>query len=269
MALVIPAIDLRGGKCVRLLQGDYADETVYFDDPVKMAKLWRVQNARVLHVVDLDAARGGADDGAHNREAIAALCQALDIPVQLGGGIRSLDDIEAALGMGVYRVVIGTAAVRDPAFISAAIERFGCRRVVVSIDAKDGEARVEGWTEGGGVNAVALALDMEQRGVRRFVYTDIRRDGTMDGPNVQAYRALGQRLSDARITASGGVGGYEDLLRIQELAAYRVDSVIVGRALYENAFPCQQFWAWNDLEHVDLEHFSTARLKDEALPQNC
>ena len=279
MALVLPALDLRGGKCVRLHQGDYAEETVYFDDPVKMAKLWRVQNARVLHVVDLDAARGGMGAGDNNRAAVAAVCEALDIPVQLGGGIRSMQAIEAALDLGVYRVVLGTAAVREPALVSEAIARFGCRRVVVGIDAKDGEARVEGWTEGGGVDAVALALDMEQRGVRRFVYTDISRDGTMEGPNVQAYRALGKRLSKAKITASGGVGGYEDLLRIQELSSYRVDSVIVGRALYENAFPCQQFWAWNDLEHVDLDRYSTACLRidanregvtpEEALPQDC
>lgn len=269
MALVLPALDLRGGKCVRLHQGDYAEETVYFDDPVKMAKLWRVQNARVLHVVDLDAARGGAEQGANNRTAVQAICQALDVPVQLGGGIRSLEAVEAALAMGVYRVVIGTAAVRNPALISEIIARFGCRRVVVGIDAKDGEARVEGWTEGGGIDAVELALDMERRGVRRFVYTDISRDGTMQGPNIKAYRALGRRLSEAKITASGGVGGYDDLLRIQELAPYRVDSVIVGRALYENAFPCQQFWAWNDLDHVDLDRFSTAPLKEEALPRDC
>jgi phosphoribosylformimino-5-aminoimidazole carboxamide ribotide isomerase len=270
VALVLPALDLRGGRCVRLHQGDYAEETVYFDDPVKMAKLWRVQDACALHVVDLDAARGGLGGGGDdNREAVRAVCEALDIPVQLGGGIRSLEAVEAALEMGVYRVVIGTAAVREPALVSEAIERFGCRRVVVSIDADGGEARVDGWTEGGGVDAIELALDMEQRGARRFVYTDISRDGTMEGPNVEAYRTLGRRLSEAKITASGGVGGYDDLLRIQELAPYRVDSVIVGRALYENAFPCQQFWAWNDLEGVDLDRFSTAQLKDEALPQDC
>ncbi|PSQ98487.1 MAG: 1-(5-phosphoribosyl)-5-[(5-phosphoribosylamino)methylideneamino]imidazole-4-carboxamide isomerase [Bacteroidetes bacterium QS_9_68_14] len=270
MALVLPALDLRGGRCVRLRQGDYAEETVYFDDPVKMARLWRVQNACALHVVDLDAARGGlGGEGEDNRDAIGAICEALDVPVQLGGGIRSLEAIEAALEMGVYRVVIGTAAVREPALVSEAIERFGCRRVVVSIDAEDGEARVDGWTEGGGTGVAELALDMEERGVRRFVYTDIRRDGTMEGPNVEAYRTLGQRLHKAKITASGGVGGYDDLLRIQELAPYGVDSVIVGRALYENAFPCQQFWAWNDLDSVDLDRFSTAQLKDEALPSDC
>ena len=266
MALVIPAIDIRGGRCVRLHQGAYDRETVYFDDPVKMAKLWRVQNARVLHVVDLDAARGDTDN---NREAIADLCDALDIPVQLGGGIRSMEHLEAAFDMGVYRVVIGTAAVRNPDFVSEAIERYSCRRIVVGIDARDGEARVEGWTEGSGVDATELALEMEDRGVRRIVYTDISRDGTMQGPNVQAYRALGRTLTDCKITASGGVGEHQDLLKIQSLRSYGVDSVIVGKALYENAFPCQQFWCWNDKDAVDLDTFSTAPLRDTSVVDNC
>ena len=262
MTLVIPAIDLRGGRCVRLHQGAYDDETVYFDDPVKMAKLWRVQNARTLHVVDLDAARGGSDDRADNRDVIAPMCDALDIPVQLGGGIRSIEQIQQALDMGVYRVILGTAAVRNPDFVSEAIDRFGCSRVVVGIDARDGEARVQGWTEGSGVDAVDLALDMEARGVRRIVYTDISRDGTMKGPNVGAYRTMGRHLTKAKITASGGVGAYDDLLKIQTLHPYGVDSVICGTALYENRFPCQQFWCWNDKDNVDLDTFSTARLRD-------
>lgn len=266
MALVIPAIDIRGGRCVRLHQGEYDRETVYFDDPVKMAKLWRVQNARVLHVVDLDAARGDADN---NRAAIADLCDALDIPVQLGGGIRSMEHLQAAFDMGVYRVVIGTAAVRNPDFVSDAIERYSCSRIVVGIDARDGEARVQGWTEGSGVDATELALEMEARGVRRIVYTDISRDGTMQGPNVDAYRALGRALTDCKITASGGVGEHRDLLKIQGLRSYGVDSVIVGKALYENAFPCQQFWCWNDRDTVDLDTFSTAPLRDPSVIDNC
>ena len=266
MTLVIPAIDLRGGRCVRLHQGSYEDETVYFDDPVDMAKLWRVQNARTLHVVDLDAARGGSEDRDDNRDVIGRIADALDVPIQLGGGIRSMEQIEAALDMGVYRVIIGTAAVRDPDLVEEAIERFSCRRIVVGIDARDGEARVQGWTEGSGVDAVELAVEMEKRGVRRIIYTDISRDGTMTGPNVQAYRTLGRALDEAKITASGGVGEHEDLLKIQSLEPYGVDSVIVGKALYENRFPCQQFWAWNDKDAVDLDAFSTAKLRDDAAP---
>ncbi len=256
--LVIPALDIRGGRCVRLYQGSYARETVYFDDPLKMAKLWRLQNARVLHIVDLDAARGGTES---NRRVIADICAELDIPIQLGGGLRSLEDIEAALALGVYRVVLGTVAVRNPDLITEAVARFSASRVVVGIDARDGEVRVEGWTEGSGLDAVEMAMDIERRGVRRIVYTDIGRDGTLEGPNEAAYRTLGTHLKDARITASGGVGGYADLLKIKALTPYRVDSVIVGRALYENKFPCQQFWCWHYKEELDLGRFSTAPLK--------
>lgn len=258
MTLVIPAIDIRNGRCVRLHQGSYDEETIYFDDPVKMAKLWRIQNARTLHVVDLDAARGDADN---NREVIREMCETLDIPIQLGGGIRSMEQIEEALSMGVYRVILGTAAVRHPDLIEKAVETFTSSRIVVSIDARDGEIRVEGWTEGSGVDAVEFAQEMEQRGVRRIVYTDISRDGTMEGPNVEAYRTLGRNLSNTRITASGGVGNYEDLLSIQALQPYGVDSVIVGTALYENRFPCQQFWAWHDKDEIDLDTYSTAPLR--------
>lgn len=261
MTLVIPAIDIRDGRCVRLHQGSYDEETVYFDDPIKMAKLWRIQNARTLHVVDLDAARGDADN---NREVIREMCASLDIPIQLGGGIRTMEQIKEALDMGVYRVILGTAAVQNPNLVERAISRFTASRIVVSIDARDGEVRVEGWTEGSGVDAIEFAQDMERRGVRRIVYTDISRDGTMEGPNVEAYRTMGKNLSNIRITASGGVGDYEDLLSIQALQPYGVDSVIVGTALYENRFPCQQFWAWHEKDEIDLDTFSTARLRTEA-----
>ncbi len=263
--LVIPAIDLRDGKCVRLYQGSYQQETIYYDDPVKMAKLWRVQNARVIHVVDLDAALGGSKN---NRDVVRRICQELDIPVQLGGGIRSLDDIETALDLGVYRVIIGTTAIREPELVTEAIKRYTCSRVAVGIDARDGEVRVDGWTEGSGVGAVDLALDMEQRGVRRIIYTDISRDGTLEGPSIEAYRTLGKRLNLARITASGGVGNYEDLIRLKDLEPYRVDSVIIGRALYENRFPCQQFWCWNYKERVDLNDYSSAEM-NEAAKDDC
>ena len=257
--LVIPAIDLRDGRCVRLRQGRYEDETVYFDDPVRMAKLWRVMNTKVLHLVDLDAARTTTEGDDHNRDVIARIAAALDVPVQVGGGIRTLEDVEAMLALGVYRVVLGTAAVRDPDLVGQAVERFGASRIVVGIDAKDGEVRTEGWEAGSGVGAVELAVDMEARGVRRFVYTDISRDGTLEGPNVAAYREMADHLTRAKITASGGVGEYRDLLALQAVEREGIDSVVVGRALYENRFPCQQFWCWHRKDEVDLDRFSTAR----------
>lgn len=259
MTLVIPAIDIKDGRCVRLYQGSYEQEKVYFNDPVKMAKLWRIQNAKVLHVVDLDAARG---DRGINDDVIHSICQCLDIPVQVGGGIRSIDDVERLLDAGAYRVVMGTSAVREPEVIKEAIDRFGDRRIVVAIDARDGEVRVEGWTEGSGLPAVDFATQMEHLGCSRFIYTDISRDGTLEGPNVQAYREMGGALKKARITASGGVSGYRDLLRVSELEQYRVDSVVVGRALYENCFPCQKIWCWNYKDDVDLDRYSSAPLCD-------
>jgi phosphoribosylformimino-5-aminoimidazole carboxamide ribotide isomerase len=255
MFLVIPAIDLRGGHCVRLNQGKYEEETVYYDDPVKMAKLWRVQNCKVLHVVDLDAALG---QGVNNRAIIRRITETLDIPVQVGGGIRTMDDIDGALACGVYRVILGTAAVKDPDLVSEAVKKHGASRIVVGIDARDGEAKVQGWTEGSGKDAVEMALDMEARGCRRIVYTDISRDGTMEGPNLEAYTRLSSALKRCRITASGGVGSFHDLLALQEMKSMGVDSVIVGRALYEDTFPCQKTWCWNYKEEVDLDCFSSA-----------
>jgi phosphoribosylformimino-5-aminoimidazole carboxamide ribotide isomerase len=269
--LVIPAIDLRDGHCVRLQQGDYAAETVYFDDPVQMAKLWRVMNARVIHVVDLDAARTSGlepNSATSNRAIIKRMAESIDIPIQVGGGVRTLEDIEELLSCGVYRVVLGTVAARDPDMVEEAVEQFGCRRIIVGIDARDGEVRVEGWEVGAGLSAVDLALDLENRGVRRFIYTDIARDGMLNGPNLEAYRELGMRLSHAHLTASGGVSGYIDLLRLAELSQHGVDSVIVGRALYENRFPCQQFWCWHQKAQVNLEQYSTAPLADDTTCAN-
>ena len=257
MILLIPAVDLLGGQCVRLWQGSYEQKTVYYQDPVKMAKLWRVQNARVLHVVDLDAARGNVVSS--NRSAIGAICDALDIPVQVGGGIRSIGDIESLLDKGASRVILGTVAVRNPNLVSEAIARFTPARVVVGIDARDGEVRVEGWTKGSGITALDLATDMEARGVRRIIYTDISRDGTMAGPNLEAYRNLSRQLRRIRITASGGVGNYSHLAALNTLEPDGVDSVIVGRSLYENKFPCQKIWFWNYKERINLDDFSSAR----------
>lgn len=227
---------------MRLLQGSYARETVYSKDPARMARRWQEHRARYVHVVDLDAARGGSPGRPHNRINIARICEAVAIPVQVGGGIRSLEDIGAVLVLGAARVILGTVAVQNPDLVSEALTRYSADRIVVGIDARRGEVRVEGWTEGSGADAVDLALDMEARGVRRIVYTDISRDGTMEGPNLAAYKELGRRLSTTMITASGGVGDRTDLEKIAALQSYRVDSVIVGRALYENRLPLQELW---------------------------
>lgn len=231
-----------------------------------MAKLWRVQNARTLHLVDLDAAHANKVD---NRAVIREIAQSLDIPVEVGGGFRTMDDIAEMLDAGVYRVVLGTAAVREPDFVEEAIATYSCSRVVVGIDAREREVLADAREHGTGVDAVDFALEMERRGVRRIVYVDVARDGMLCGPDIPTYRILGENLTRCRITASGGVSGYRDLLRLQELTPLGLDSVIVGRALYENQFPCQQFWCWHRKDLVDLDIYSTARLAVPLPPGSC
>lgn len=243
MLLVIPAIDLRHGHCVRYCDGR-EEEAVYFHDPVQMAKLWRVQNAKVLHLMDRDPREGEA--ATDNRAVIARIAASLDIPVQVGGRAFTLDDVAELLDLGVYRVQVASEAARDEDFVAEAVRRFGGSRVVVGV--KLGDAA-----------ALDHAAALEARGVRRFVAAERERSSTLEGPPVEHLRALGERLEKARITAAGGIGGYRDLLALEPLVP-RVDSVIVARALYENRFPCQRFWCWHDLEHVDLERFSTAPL---------
>ncbi|MDX1419870.1 MAG: HisA/HisF-related TIM barrel protein [Rubricoccaceae bacterium] len=243
MPLVIPAIDLRHGHCVRYCDGR-EEEAVYFHDPVRMAKLWRVQNAKVLHLMDRDPREG--EPAGDNREVIAKIAAALDIPVQVGGRAFALEDVADLLNLGVYRVEIASEAARDADFVEEAVRQFGSSRVVVGVPLGDD-------------GALDHAAALEARGVRRFVAAERARSSTLEGPPVQRLRALVDRLGQARVTAAGGVGDYRDLLALQPLAP-RVDSVIVARALYENRFPCQRFWCWHDLARVDLERFSTAPL---------
>lgn len=221
---IYPAIDIQDGKCVRLFKGSFSDVTVYGDDPVEMAKKWESQGGEFLHVVDLDGARYGQGK---NAELISKICMALQIPVQTGGGIRTMEDIESRLSCGVSRVIIGTKAVRDEDFVKEAVERFG-EKIVIGIDAKDGFAATEGWEEVSGFRAVELAKKMSALGVSGFVYTDIATDGTLAGPNVPAMREMAESVP-ANVIASGGIGSYE---HIRALRPTGVEGVIVGRALY-------------------------------------
>lgn len=221
---IYPAIDIQDGKCVRLFKGSFSDVTVYGDNPVEMAKKWESQGGEFLHVVDLDGARYGQGK---NAELIRKICMALQIPVQTGGGIRTMEDIESRLSCGVSRVIIGTKAVRDEDFVKEAVERFG-EKIVIGIDAKDGFAATEGWEEVSGFRAVELAKKMSALGVSGFVYTDIATDGTLAGPNVPAMREMAESVP-ANVIASGGIGSYE---HIRALRPTGVEGVIVGRALY-------------------------------------
>jgi phosphoribosylformimino-5-aminoimidazole carboxamide ribotide isomerase len=228
--IVYPAIDLRAGRCVRLTQGDFARETVYGDDPIVVARRWEALGARWLHVVDLDGARAGRPAQA---PLVAAICAAVRIPVQVGGGLRDGAAVETVLEGGAARVVLGTVAVREPA-LCARLCRAWPGRVAVGIDARDGVARVAGWLEGGAVEATALARNAARNGAAAIVYTDIGRDGTEQGPDLAGTRAVA-RAAGIPVIASGGVGSLEHVRAVAALAADGVAGVIVGRALYTGA----------------------------------
>ena len=230
---VIPAIDLRGGKCVRLYQGDFAQETVYSDDPVEVALRWQEMGAARLHVVDLD---GAAQGKPANLGVIESIARSLEAPIQMGGGIRDMAAVERAFGIGVKRVVIGTSAVSNPDLVESACKRLGSEALIVGVDTRDGLVATRGWRESTPVTAKDLILRMTALGVRRFIYTDISRDGAMTEPNFQEIERL-VRDTDAKIVASGGVSSIE---RLRQLAALGVEGAIVGKALYENAIDLRE-----------------------------
>ncbi|MDQ2785451.1 MAG: 1-(5-phosphoribosyl)-5-[(5-phosphoribosylamino)methylideneamino]imidazole-4-carboxamide isomerase [Chloroflexota bacterium] len=223
--IVIPAIDLRGGKCVRLLHGDFSRETVYGDDPVAMAHHWAGAGAAILHVVDLDGAAAGCP---RQTELIAAICAAIPIPVEVGGGLRTLADIDATLAAGVSRVVLGTAAIETPDLVTAALMAHGPERIVLGLDARDGYVATGGWLETSNVRAVDLARAMAACGVRHVVATDIARDGARTGPNVAFLAEIA--TSGLAVIASGGVKDRSHLTLLAAISG--VEAVITGTALY-------------------------------------
>ncbi len=225
--MLYPAVDIKNGKCVRLLQGRFDAITEYGDDPVAMAKKWEALGAEYLHVVDLDGARSGM---AGNRATIKAMAAAVSIPVQTGGGVRTPADVEELLEAGLARVILGTSAVRDRGMVKRAIERFG-DRIVIGIDAKDGFVAVEGWESGSGLEATAFAREMALLGAKTVIYTDIATDGTLAGPNLTAMRDM-IGSSGLDVIASGGVGSIEDLLALARIGAV---GAITGKAIYTGA----------------------------------
>ncbi len=225
--LIIPAIDIRGGKCVRLFQGDYERETVYGDDPAAMAERWISQGARFLHLVDLDGAREGAP---RNRLAIGAVLEKVSVPVQVGGGIRDLATAGDYLSSGVHRVIVGTAAISDPGFLREASRRWP-GRVAVDVAARKGKAAAAGWTLDTEIRAVDLARRCEGDGAAAIIYTDVQRDGAERGINLEETRQVARAVS-IPVIASGGVSTLEDIEALLPLEKDGVVGVIVGRALY-------------------------------------
>ncbi len=235
--LIIPAIDIKDGHCVRLRQGDMADATVYSEDPAAMARHWLSQGARRLHVVDLNGAAAGIPK---NETVIKDIVQALgdELPVQLGGGIRDLDTIERFLDFGVSYVVIGTAAVKNPGFLQDACTAFS-GHIIVALDARDGKVAVEGWSKMTGHDVVDLALKFQDYGVEAIIYTDIGRDGMLTGVNVDATVKLARELR-IPVIASGGLTNIKDVEELCHLESEGINGVITGRAIYQGTLDFKQ-----------------------------
>lgn len=230
---IIPSIDLKSGRCVRLFQGDFQRETVFSDNPVSVALRWQNQGAARLHLVDLDGAAQGTPA---NTAAISEILDSLSIPVQVGGGIRSLAAAEAFIKLGAGRVVIGTAAVEDPDLVRALCASLGSERIVVAVDAREGKVATRGWANDTSVEVLDLAGQMAELGVTRLLYTDISRDGTLTQPNYQANQELAQK-SGMAVLASGGIAALEHVSRLKETG---VEGAIVGTALYTGAVDLAQ-----------------------------
>lgn len=226
--IIFPAIDIRGGKCVRLIKGDFNQETVFSDRPEIMAKKWQDEGGKYLHLVDLDGALAGKSQ---NLATVEMILKTVDIPVELGGGIRTMENIETVLDMGVSRVILGSVAVKNPQLVKDACKKYGSERIVVGIDAKDGIVAVDGWGVSGNVEAKELAKKMALGGVKHIIYTDISRDGTLSGVNAQATAEIA-RYSGAKVVASGGVSSIEDIKLLKQYEADGIEGVIVGKSIY-------------------------------------
>lgn len=233
--IILPAIDLKEGKCVRLEQGLMEKDTVYSDDPAAQARTWQEQGGEYLHIVDLDGAFAGVPK---NRDAIEAIVAAIDIPCEIGGGIRDMQTIEAYLALGVDRVILGTIAKENPAFVEEACRAFP-GRIVVGIDAKDGLVAVRGWADVTEKKATELAKEMEGFGVTAIIYTDIARDGMMQGPNIEATKNLAESIS-IPVIASGGLSSLDDIRRLMEIESSGVTGIITGKAIYSGAIDLRE-----------------------------
>jgi phosphoribosylformimino-5-aminoimidazole carboxamide ribotide isomerase len=233
---IIPAVDIKDGKCVRLEQGVMDRETVFSEHPEQMAVQWEMKGAEKLHLVDLDGAVTGRPV---NKKAIQTITESLSIPVELGGGIRSLQAIEEYIGLGIHDVIIGSAAYKDPDLVGEACERFP-GRIIVGIDARDEQVAVQGWTEPTGLSAIEIAREFEAAGIKSFIYTDIARDGMKSGPNIESIRRFA-RATSIPVIAAGGISSVKDIEELLALQKDGVSGVIIGRALYDGVI---------DLEYI-------------------
>jgi phosphoribosylformimino-5-aminoimidazole carboxamide ribotide isomerase len=234
--LIIPAIDLNGGRCVRLSQGRKSEVTTYDAEPVDVARQFELDGATMIHVVDLDRAFGESDSP--NRRVLKSILASVVTPIEFGGGVRTVDDARLLSDLGVARIVLGTVACESPELTEEMVARFGSK-ICVGIDARDGIVMTRGWEASSGKDAIQLAREVAALGVQRIVYTDIARDGMLTGPNISQTVAVA-RAAQVKITASGGVGTLDDLRRLRDSGEPLIDSVIVGKALYEGTFQLKE-----------------------------
>jgi phosphoribosylformimino-5-aminoimidazole carboxamide ribotide isomerase len=230
--IIIPAIDILDGKCVRLFQGDYRKETVYDDNPVGMAIKWEKAGGEMIHLVDLDGAKDGIPV---NIDIVKKICSSVDVCCELGGGIRNIEYADAALSAGISRVILGTAAIENELLVDQLLGKYSSEKVVIGIDAKNGFVAVKGWLEDSGIKAVDLAVKFAKKGITRFIYTDIARDGALVGPNYHAIAQFCSVVPDCNVIASGGVGCEEHIAKLISLQKTysNIEGVIVGKALYD------------------------------------
>ena len=234
--IVIPAIDLKNGLCVRLMQGRKSEVTVYNENPVEVAREFASAGAQMIHVVDLDGAFREADSP--NRAVVQNILEAVDVPIEFGGGVRSLEDAQVLASQGVARIILGTVAAESPDSLTHFVERFSSK-ICVGIDARNGRVMSRGWETSTPIEAIELARAVAAQGVERIIYTDIARDGTLVGPNIEQTLAV-VRAANVHVTASGGVSSLDDIKRLRDTDDPRLDSVIVGKALYEGKFKLEE-----------------------------
>ncbi|MDH5173866.1 MAG: 1-(5-phosphoribosyl)-5-[(5-phosphoribosylamino)methylideneamino]imidazole-4-carboxamide isomerase [Elusimicrobiota bacterium] len=233
--LVIPAIDIRGGNCVRLIQGKLEQETIFSKDPVFVAKLWQAQGAKKLHIVDLDGAFAGV---IQNLELIAKIAKSIKVPVEVGGGIRDMDTIKAVLSGGVAEVILGTSAIYDTDTVKKALKKFR-DKIVISIDSMGGKVAIGGWKEITAVRSATLAKRVAEMGVKKIIFTDIKKDGMLKGPNVKRIKAFAEKVR-VPVIACGGISTLDDVKNIKELEEYGVSGMIIGKALYTGGIKLQE-----------------------------
>lgn len=248
--LVIPVIDIKDGRCVRIIQGLFDKTEFYGESPIKIAKLFRKENFKAIHITDLDGALCG---DMKNFDVIKEITRSVDIPIQLGGGIRDYETAKNVIDkLGVYRIVIGTAALLDPDFIKRILDSFSNSKLVICIDEKFDNVVMDGWINYADITPVEFAKQMESLGVKRIIYQDVTRVGNFSGPNIKRLTEIAEN-TNLKITAAGGISSYGDLKEIIDLEHLGIDSVMISRALYDNKFPCQNIWRQFESKDISLD----------------